>query len=145
MGLFFIHPPQEYLKKSTQGSTLRSIEVTSKAGSCFDTGAEDCWPVAGLNKDAARSAITPIREIPMCDFLRLPAEQVAAAADICMDFPATRLLHFRDNSEGPFVTWPINGKVAPVQGENRIDLFPASQINESGIGKLGTDAFISLH
>src|SRR5271168_4120963 len=36
IGLFLIHPPQEYLKKSTHGSTLRSIEVTSSAGSGFE-------------------------------------------------------------------------------------------------------------
>src|SRR5690242_15075961 len=44
MGLFLIQLPQEYWKKSTQGSTVRSIEVTSSTGAglvgelCADVG-----------------------------------------------------------------------------------------------------------
>jgi hypothetical protein len=32
MGFFLFQPPQEYLKKSTQGSAVRSIAVTSRLG-----------------------------------------------------------------------------------------------------------------
>src|SRR6266853_921955 len=64
MGLFFIHPPQEYLKKSTQGSMLRSMEVTSSAGSCWGAGDADCCALATESSDATASArnITEIKK-----------------------------------------------------------------------------------
>src|ERR1700688_3294350 len=89
MGLFFIHPPQEYLKKSTQGSMLRSIEVTSSAGSCFACGVDDCWAADRDARDAIKSAIARTRESDMSiPSSVLPAEntgggQIHVARDEC--------------------------------------------------------------
>jgi hypothetical protein len=58
MGLFLIHPPQEYAKKSTQGSTLRSIEVTSSASSGFAAG---CCAVAMERQQAIRNTMKVVR------------------------------------------------------------------------------------
>src|ERR1700683_232867 len=68
MGLLFIHPPQEYWKKSTQGSTLRSIEVTSRAGAYFDAvGAGACCALAIATRATLTSAIMSVRRSAMKD------------------------------------------------------------------------------
>src|SRR5579872_2544531 len=60
MGLFLIQPPQEYAKKSTQGSMLRSIEFRSRDGSW---GVADCWAFAKLSKEVRASTATLRRRI----------------------------------------------------------------------------------
>jgi hypothetical protein len=78
IGLFLIHPPQEYLKKSTHGSMLRSIEVMSSAGSGFEGAAAGCCARAEESNDASTRAITQMRGKAIERILfRLPTEDTA--------------------------------------------------------------------
>src|SRR5260221_13853209 len=92
MGLFLIHPPQEYAKKSTQGSIVRSIEVTSSAGSRF---AEGCCAVATETQQAIRDtkqlARTKVMDRPPIPGIKRTATPEYKARRGCWRFDSRQL------------------------------------------------------
>src|ERR1700686_5483503 len=51
----------------------------------------------------------------------------------------------RQNAKSAIADGTIHDKISPVEGENSIDTFTASQVNQRGGGELRTDARVLLH
>jgi hypothetical protein len=49
------------------------------------------------------------------------------------------------DTESAIVRGAIDGKVAAIEGEDGVDAFAASQINQRGVGQLRTDVLVLFH
>src|SRR3974390_5251 len=136
MGFLLIHPPHEYAKKSTQGSILRSIEVTSSAGS--DCAVAGCWALARERKPRRVMA-----KMPMCG-TRMECPSVNWNIDNPQS--AKQLLsHFGHNAETAPASGSVDGKIALIEREDGINFLAMRKIYQSGIGELRVNVFIPLH
>ena len=49
------------------------------------------------------------------------------------------------DAESAIASGAIDGKIPAIEGEDGVDAFAASQINQGGVGQLRTDVLVLLH
>src|SRR5271157_386290 len=83
---------------------------------------------------------------------RPPPPQPAAfnAGSICSALVSASFMEFLkqeswQDAESAIASGAIHGKIPAVEGEDGVDPFAASQINQRGVGQLRTDVLVLLH
>src|SRR5664279_1409491 len=79
-----------------------------------------------------------------------PQPATLNAGSICSALVSASFMKFLkqeswQDAESAIASGAIHGKIPAVEGEDGVDAFAASQINQRGVGQLRTDVLVLLH